>query len=355
MTVSISTCADREAWNSFIASVSHTHFHQSWEWGELAPDLGGKAVRLAATNDGEMLGAAQVFVNRLHRLPKTQLYIPRGPAAREPRMQVLGPLLDACRGLADDNDAAGIKIEPNAPDDARDWKSALESLGLSTTFPPSQPRSSWLLDISPDAEAILAGMKSKTRYNVRLAERKGVEVAEGTPADLDAFYRLYQETAIRDDFFIQPCDFYRRMFTLFSDSGRFCLLLARYKKELIAAVTLVVQGNTCWYVHGGSGNQHRNLMATYLLQWRAMLWAKTQQCALYDFRAVPDVLQEDQDMYGVYRFKEGFGGYHYTTLPTYAMPYEQGLYRVSQGLFAARFAVQQRRRRRQGLPIRQFA
>jgi lipid II:glycine glycyltransferase (peptidoglycan interpeptide bridge formation enzyme) len=223
------------------------------------------------------------------------------------------------------------------------------------TWPPSQPRSAWILDIDRQDEDLLGAMKQKTRYNIRLAARKGVEVREGTPDDLDRFFALYEETARRDDFFIQPIEFYRRTFDAFRRAGNFCMLLARTGERVIAAVTLIRFGVTCWYVHGASSNEHRNLMATYLLQWEAIQQAKRWGCTLYDFRAIPDVLREDQDMYGVYRFKEGFGGRVHTAMHTRTMAYSPALFGLWQSYFSGRFALQEVRRRRQGLPARQFA
>jgi lipid II:glycine glycyltransferase (peptidoglycan interpeptide bridge formation enzyme) len=198
-------------------------------------------------------------------------------------------------------------------------------------------------------------MKQKTRYNIRLAARKGVEVVEGGPADLHTFYALYQQTADRDGFFIHDRALYDQMFSVLWEAGSFCLLLARYKGEVLAAVSLVQFGDTCWYLQGASGNDHRNLMAPYLLQWKGIEWAQSRGCSVYDFRAVPDALREDQDMYGVYRFKAGFGGRQVTTLPTYAAPYRPLLFGLWQLWFAGRFAVQSWRRRRRGLPVPQFA
>jgi peptidoglycan pentaglycine glycine transferase (the first glycine) len=212
-----------------------------------------------------------------------------------------------------------------------------------------------MLDISPEPNVLLSGMKQKTRYNIRLASRKGVWVTEGGPGDLDQFYTLYRETARRDDFYVHPQSFYARMFGLYWDSGNFRLLLARHEGRLIAAVTLLCFGDTCWYLQGASSTEHRNLMATYLLQWEAILWAKSQGCRLYDFRAVPDTLREDQDMFGVYRFKEGFGGYQFTTVPTYAAPYQLSLFGLWQMYFRSRFEIDAWKRRRKGLPARQFA
>ncbi|HZU11476.1 MAG TPA: peptidoglycan bridge formation glycyltransferase FemA/FemB family protein [Chloroflexota bacterium] len=355
MTLTVRGWDDPVTWNDFTASVPMAHFQQSWQWGELAPELGGQAVRLGAARDGELTGAMQIFVNPVAHTGSTMLYVPRGPAVHQPDVVTIGALLRGARDVGADTGALGLRLEPSAPAGNACWERSLRTLGLYPTFPPSQPRSSWVLDISPDEDALLAGMKSKTRYNIRLAARKGVTVTEGTDADFDEFYALLRETAERDDFFVHREDVYRRMFALFREAGMFALLLARYQGRLIAAVTLVRFGPTCWYLHGASSNVDRNVMAPYLLQWEGIRWAKGQGCREYDFRAVPDLLRPDQDMYGVYRFKEGFGGHQLTTMHTYAQAYRPGLFGLWQLFFSGRFALGQWQRRRHCLPVRQFA
>ena len=321
----------------------------------MAPYLNARVVRLAALRQSRIEAAMQVLVHPVGGTDRTFLYVPRGPALMVPRVETLGPLLDAARLVGREERALGIKLEPNAPAcDAR-WKQTLRAMGLRATYPPSQPRSSWILDISRDADSLLADMKQKTRYNIRLAAKKGVEVLEGGADEIDTFYDLYQQTAARDAFSIQPRAFYQRMFALFRRSGNFCMLVARHDEQPLGAITLLRLGPTCWYVHGASSDMHRNLMAAYLLQWEAIQWAKKQGCLIYDFRAVPDILREDQEMYGVYRFKEGFGGRQYTVLPTYAQPYHRGAFGLLQLYVSGRFALDAWLRRRKGLPARQFA
>jgi peptidoglycan pentaglycine glycine transferase (the first glycine) len=296
-----------------------------------------------------------VIVNPLGKTGLSHFYVPRGPSVCEPSMEILGPLFDRVRLLGPDKKSMGIRVEPNVRACAPEWKQDLAALGFRPAYPPVQPRSSWMLDITPLPDDLLAGMKQKTRYNIRLASRKGVTISEGGPQDLDEFYGLYVETARRDDFYVHPKSFYAHMFGVYWDTGCFRLLLARHEGRLIAAVTLLRFGTMCWYLQGASSSEHRNLMATYLLQWEAILWAKSEGCRLYDFRAVPEVLREDQDMYGVYRFKEGFGGYQFTTTPTYAAAYQLGLFGLWQLYFRGRFELNAWRRRRKGLPARQFA
>jgi lipid II:glycine glycyltransferase (peptidoglycan interpeptide bridge formation enzyme) len=355
MSITVRRWTDPPTWNAFVSSEANAHFQQSWEWGELAPDLGGTAHRLAALDGDRMVGAMQVFANPIWGTGSTHLYVPRGPAVLEPSVEVLGSLFDAARRLGGDVDALGIRVEPNAASCNAAWKSALRATGMRPAFPPSQPRSSWMLDVTRDEESLLSNMKQKTRYNVRLASRKGVEIVVGGSDDEDDFYALFHETADRDDFFVHGKAIYERMFAAFRATGNFCMLLARHGGRLIAAITLIRFGSTCWYVHGASSGEHRNLMATYLLQWNGIQQAKRWGCSLYDFRAIPDVLRDDQDMYGVYRFKEGFGGYQFTTLHTHAAPYRHAMFGLWQLWFRARFELRAQQRRWRGLPARQFA
>ncbi|MGH2442475.1 MAG: lipid II:glycine glycyltransferase FemX [Chloroflexota bacterium] len=355
MRVTVRQWDDPTTWNQFVASTPDAHFQQSWEWGELSQHLGGKAIRLAAMSGDRVVGAAQVFEQPIARTGRTYLYIPRGPAVSGSEMEVIGPLLDAAKEIGRGGSAVGIRVEPNVSHGARDWQRSLSALGLRPTFPPSQPRSSWILDLLPDEDTLLSGMKQKTRYNIRLAGRKQVKVIEGSPDDLEAFYALYRETADRDGFFIHDRSFYTHMFNAFQSFGNFRLLLAHFEDTLIAAMTLMRFGSTCWYVHGASSNAHRNLMAPYLLQWDAIQRAKSWGCRIYDFRAIPDVLREDQDMYGVYRFKEGFGGSQFTVLDTYTAPYRPLMFGLWQLYFRGRFDISEWNRKRQGLPARQFA
>ena len=355
MPVNVCAWDDPASWNEFVATTPRPHFQQSWEWGELAPELGARAIRLAARCDGKFVGAMQVLLTPLGRTGQTYLYVPRGPAVFTPSMERLGPLLDAARLLGHDERAMGIKVEPNAPQGDECWKSSLATLGLRPSHPPNQPRSSWHLDISGGEETLLAEMKQKTRYNIRLAARKGVHVVEADERDCDTFFRLYQETARRDDFFIQSKNFYRRLFDVFRGAGTFCMLLARRGEDVLAAITLLRFGSACWYLHGASSSRHRNLMAPYLLQWEGIRWAARQGCTLYDFRAVPDLLREDQDMYGLYKFKEGFGGYQFTTLHARAAPYRAVPFQLWQLYSTGSFAARSWLRRRKGLPIRQSA
>ncbi|MGZ3716168.1 MAG: lipid II:glycine glycyltransferase FemX, partial [Ktedonobacterales bacterium] len=191
----------------------------------------------------------------------------------------------------------------------------------------THPRRSWVLDIRPSEDELLAGMKEKWRYNIRLAGRKGVQVREaGTPEDVDTFYRLYQETAERDGFFIHPQRHYADILRLYGARDAAVLLLAEYEGMPIAGLIAVKCGAVATYMFGASSNRERNRMPNHLLQWTAIRWAKAHGCTLYDFRAIAEVLDAKEDLYSLYTYKQGYGGHSVLTLETHDKPYNAPVY-----------------------------
>jgi lipid II:glycine glycyltransferase (peptidoglycan interpeptide bridge formation enzyme) len=165
-----------------------------------------------------------------------------------------------------------------------------------------------MIDLTQEEDDLLDHMKAKTRYNLRLTNRRGVRVRLGTDIDLAAFYRLYAETSQRDGFLIRPAAYYLDVWTQFLCAGRALLLLAEVEDEPIAGLILFHFAQTAWYMYGASSDQHRNLMPNYLLQWEAIRLAKQLGCTQYDMWGAPDRLDAGDPMWGVYRFKIGFGG-----------------------------------------------
>ncbi len=179
-----------------------------------------------------------------------------------------------------------------------------------------QFRNTVLLDVSQPEEELLARMKQKTRYNVRLAARKGVRVRRGTPADWPLLYRMYAETAARDGFVIREEAYYRTVWSRFQPDGSAPgpqtplaePLIAEVDGEAVAAVFLFAFAGRAYYVYGMSREAHREKMPNYLLQWEAMQWAQAHGCRLYDLWGAPDSFEESDPLWGVFRFKEGLGG-----------------------------------------------
>jgi lipid II:glycine glycyltransferase (peptidoglycan interpeptide bridge formation enzyme) len=208
-----------------------------------------------------------------------------------------------------------LKVEPDA------WEPLLpgvETVALAG-FQPSphavQPLRTVTVSLAGDEDSILARMKQKTRYNIRLAEKKEVRVRAWD--DLAGFHQLMQETGARDVFGVHSLDYYRRVYAAFYPREECELLVAEYAGQPLAALFVFARGARAWYLYGASGDRERSRMPAYLLQWEAMRWARRRGCLEYDLWGVPD---EDEDileaqfetrqdgLWGVYRFKRGFGG-----------------------------------------------
>ncbi|WP_020612309.1 lipid II:glycine glycyltransferase FemX [Sediminispirochaeta bajacaliforniensis] len=175
-----------------------------------------------------------------------------------------------------------------------------------------QPPNTVLIDLNPDEDQLLSEMKSKTRYNVRLASRKGVEVSSEGVGGLSTWYDLYRETAERDRIAIHPESYYRSLFRLVKehpqDGVDLELLMARTEGRAIAGIIVSRFAGKATYLYGASSNSDRNLMPAYALQWRAMTDAKASGCVSYDLFGIPPADDPSHPMHGLYRFKTGFGG-----------------------------------------------
>ncbi len=318
---------DRDQWNAFVEACPTGNITQTWEWAELGQHLGSAALRLGALENGALVGAMLVIVERAPLLRRPYLYAPRGPVVADPTSPALAALVTAAREHAAKSGAFMVKVEPSVPDGDTAWLRALADQGFTRNPFATHPRRSWVLDITPDEEALLTGMHEKWRYNVRLAGRKGVTVREGSgAADRDAFFRLYRETADRDGIFIHGQRHYDDFLRVYGERDAAALLLAEYEGAPIAALIVARCGPVATYMFGASSNQQRNRMPNHLLQFTAMQWARARGCTLYDFRAIAEVLEPDEDMYSLYTYKRGFGGYSLLTLETHDLPLSAPLY-----------------------------
>lgn len=173
-----------------------------------------------------------------------------------------------------------------------------------------QPPSTVIVDLSRDEAALLASMKSKTRYNIRLGERKGVVVRQVGPKRLGQWYELYRETARRDRIVLHSFDYYRRLFELAQDDPQvdLRLLFAEHQRDLLAGIVVATVGRTATYLYGASSTQKRNLMASHVIQWHAMQLSREAGCVAYDLFGIPPAVDPGHPMAGLYRFKTGFGG-----------------------------------------------
>jgi lipid II:glycine glycyltransferase (peptidoglycan interpeptide bridge formation enzyme) len=285
-------------WNQFLSTHPNAHLLQTGEWGELKSAFGWNPIRIVDGKEG-----LQILFRKLP-LGFTIGYIPKGV--------VSNPLWNEIDSICKQNRAILLKLEPDLWDDQKPetWISRLK------TSPHNiQPPRTIIVDISGNEEEILSRMKQKTRYNIRLAEKKGVTVRAWN--DLVSFRQMMFFTGKRDGFDIHSLEYYRRAYELMYPKRMCEILLAEYEGKPLAALFVARNGNRAYYLYGASTEAERNRMPTYLLQWEAMKWAKTHGCKEYDLWGVPDeeesILEANFEkrrdgLWGVYRFKRGFGG-----------------------------------------------
>jgi peptidoglycan pentaglycine glycine transferase (the first glycine) len=323
--------ADRADWDALVAAAPGGHILQSWAWGELKAGFGWRAGRVAVGS-----ACAQVLYRPLPAGLGSLAYVPRGPLVDFGDEAACRALLDAIRSQARAQRAFCLKIEPGGEDDPA-LAGQLRALGFRPSLQAIQPRRTLLVDLDAEPEELLARMKQKTRYNVRLAARRGVTVRPGGEVDLPAFYRLMEVTARRDGFGIHSRAYYEATHRLFMPEGRGRLLLAETGGQLLAGLIVLGFGRSACYLVGASSDERRNLMPTYLLQWEAMLWAREQGYPAYDLWGVPDEEEgtleagfksRSDGLWGVYRFKRGFGGRLVRTAGAWDLVYSPLRYRL---------------------------
>ncbi|MGQ9681564.1 MAG: lipid II:glycine glycyltransferase FemX [Anaerolineae bacterium] len=296
-----------QEWDAFVSASPHGHLLQSWGWGELKGRFGWQPLRLAVRNGGSLQAAAQALVRPLPY--RSLAYVPRGPACDPCDTATLRLLFQGLHQAARRRGAIALKVEPPALDGPQAPVPWL-NLGFRPTPQTIQPRRTMMVDLEPDEDQILARMKNKWRYNVRLAARKDISVRQGGPADLPAFHRLMLETGRRDGFGVHAQAYYQAALELFRPGEQVALLIAEYRGEPLAALMALACGETAIYMFGASSDRERQRMPNHLLQWEAMRWAKARGCRRYDLWGIPDVDPDSPSagLAGVERFKAGFGG-----------------------------------------------
>jgi lipid II:glycine glycyltransferase (peptidoglycan interpeptide bridge formation enzyme) len=315
------------SWNNLIAELPGAHLLQTWEWGKVKKINGWQPETWVWRDDGGKIVAAALTLlrqlsSRKYLKSLSVMYVPKGPLLDwndlALRRQVLADLVDMARR----NGAIFVKIDPDVvlgigppgDSDACDsdlGASVLQDLQIAGwQFSPDQVqfRNTVLIDLTPTLDDLLANMKQKTRYNIRLAERKGVTVRVASLADTALLYRLYAETAARDDFVIREQAYYQTLWSTMMEAGLAEPLIAEVQGEPVAGVVIFRFAGKAWYMQGMSRPAHREKMPNYLLQWQAIQRAKASGCTVYDLWGAPDVFHETDPLWGVYRFKEGLGG-----------------------------------------------
>jgi peptidoglycan pentaglycine glycine transferase (the first glycine) len=319
------------AWNSFLQGYPGAHILQSGEWGQLKSAFGWEAVNLV---EGEV--GAQILFRRLP-LGFSFGYLPKGPVGSLQTGSRFWTEVDrSCRR----RHAVFLKLEPDGweedqlpPEYPRRW--------FVRSPQHIQPYSTLVINLQGTEDQIFNCMKPKTRYNIRLAGRKDIIVHPS--ADIENFYNIMGATSQREAFHVHSLEYYRRAYDLFHPKDMCELFVADYQGQTLAALMVFAFGKSAFYFYGASADIERNRKPTYPLQWEAICWAHRKGCTEYDMWGIPDEASNVEDdeaearedgLWGVYRFKRGFGGSIRHAFPPMDRVYNPFLYRLYLWRFA---------------------
>ena len=298
-------------YDAFLRQSPKGHFMQSPMWAQVKNNWNYEVV-LSEDAQGHIVGSLAVLIRKVPIFPATLMYAPRGPVCDVHNKEILQDLVEGAKQLAQKYKSYDLKIDPDICISDTEFINIAKELGFrvqaaSKNFEGIQPRFVFRLDVAGKTEEeILMTFSSKTRYNIRVALKKGVTVTVGSREDLPVFHKIMVETGLRDKFVTRSLDYFERMYDALQDNCR--LYLAYYEGKVVAGTVAILYGDKVWYLYGASANEARNVMPNYLLQYEMIKWAIENKCRIYDFRGVSGDLDENNPLYGLYRFKKGFNG-----------------------------------------------
>lgn len=364
-------------WDRLILEFPSSHLLQTWEWAETKRSGGWDPTPYVWTAASGTVAACMVLRRTAPLVfefaPRCMLYAPKGPLLDWSDLVLARRVVGDLQDLARHEEAVFLKIDPDVvvlttepgkkpvePNPVQDGGVAAH-LGTGWRYSGDQIQfaNTAMIDLAASDEVLLQRMKPKARYNLGLARRKDVIARVGTTDDLPKLYQLYANTSARDGFVIRDEDYYLRVWRAFmqTDMGGSrpgaLPLLAEVQGELVAGLMLFFFGRRAYYMYGMSADAHREKMPTYLLQWEAIQEARRRGCTQYDLWGAPDVFEESDSMWGVYRFKLALGAqtvltsgaWDFTTAPVWYWFYNRlaplilgimrfiGLRRTRSGIF----------------------
>jgi len=345
---------------------------QSEEWGKLKAKGAWSYERLGLENNGELIGICMLLKRKLPLVNAYMYYAPRGFVCDYNNKETVKAFTEKLTDYVKKNKGIMLKIDPCVVYQERDAegdivengfhnKDLVENLkqlgyrhkGTTLDFDGIQPRFVYKLPLDRDLDELMKKFHHKTRYNIRLAMKKGIEIFEGTREDLVTFEKIMRVTGERDGFITRPLSYFEDMYDTLVPSGKLKLYLAKYnvvkalklaedalgkeesKKKpddnrirklteeisdlnelvanhpegiIVSGTIMLINGKTAWYLYGASDNVYRNVMPNYLIQWKMIQDAYNMGCTMYDFRGISGDRSKENHLYGLYRFKKGFTG-----------------------------------------------
>jgi len=316
----------RAEWDGWLGdSPGGGHVLQSYEWGEFKRRQGWKPIRLVLERGGRVVGLGQFLAYNTAPVPGVLKYCTKGPWLPWDDEEAVRTFFEGVRAVAGRWDAHTVKIEPEVLEEREDVKTLLGDIGFRKARYDLNMKTTLMVDLSLPEKELLARMKGKTRYNVRLAARKGVEVTEPEFEEgWETFYEWMRATSERKAGYVlrRSRDYLYSVMRYMYDAGRGRLFFAEHEGTPLAGMYVFAFGEKYWYMYGALSEKKRNFKPNYLLQWEVMRWAKQRGLTHYDMVGVPKLedLDESNSLWSVYKFKEGFGGGIVNSLGCFDLP-----------------------------------
>ena len=270
--------------------------------GEFRKKAGTEVLRIGGFEKEKLVSGYQLTIHPVPRAKYTVGYLPRGPMPDKAMIETL-------EKIGRDKKTIFFRIEPNV-EQSEAINRRLKVCGFRPSPRPFFYQHTFLIDLTKSEDELLKQMKQKTRYNIRLAQKRGVKVSEDNSDEVFATYlRLLQETTARQKFYAHTSDYHQKMWQVLKPAGMAYLLKAEYQKQILATWILFKFNDVLYYPYGASSSEHRNLMANNLMMWEAIKFGKKLGCQIFDLWGClgPDPNPHDP-WYGFHRFKEGYGG-----------------------------------------------
>lgn len=302
--------SDDPLWDACVSANPAAGFMQSSRWAEFKRAEGFTVNRLGLWEGERLLGGGTLFSYPGATGTPGILSCPEGPVLPWDNLPAAREGLRLILQAAREAGGLGLRIEPHltppAPSLLRNWQRAPVDL---------TPLHTLLLDLTFSEEALLAQMKPKGRYNIKVAARHGVTVRESQDAsDLPLFYQLFQETALRNKLFAEPYSFFLNLAATWFPTGAASLFIAEWQGEPLAALWILRFGQRGTYLYGGSTTRHREVMPCYALHWEVAKTLRARGCTEYDFYGYDPFEQPGHLYAGISRFKRQFGGFRRTSI-----------------------------------------
>lgn len=320
---------DFKQYEDFNSSTTNGDLLQSPTWTKIKDEW--KSYFLAIKQGDKIIAIATAMVRTIPYINKKFMYIPRGPVFKDYNDKDMWSFFaKAIKGFAKQKKCIFIKIDPAIKQGAGIEeiieKNGFKNVSTNKGFGGTQPQATIRQDISPEPDQILSNMPKKVRYNVNYPEKKGVEIKEVGVEGLGDFKKVMEATSSRAGFLGRPLEYYKNILETLGDKA--CLMIAYYEEVPIAGGITIAYGDKAWAMYGGAANTHTNLKAYYGLNYKRMLWARSQGAKYFDFFGIPVNRSEKDPLYGLYKFKKSFGGEEVDFIGEYDLVVSRAYYTI---------------------------